>query len=875
VCLDTDWPAMERHPDGNLPGCAGPADLAYVIYTSGSTGQPKGVMIEHRSMVNSTIEQARVIDGRPDTRVLQFSSFSFDGWAYEMMMAFGAGGRLCLAPRVDLLPGPELVRLMRDQAITTVLLPASALAVLPYADLPALECLNVTGEACQADVVARWAPGRRLLNVYGPTEVTCWCTHAVYTGPVDRVHIGRPMANAEVYVLDEGREVVPIGVVGELYIGGAGLARGYWRREALTAERFVAHPFRAGARVYRTGDLARYRADGTVEFVGRRDHQVKLRGYRIELGEIEATLRAQPAVQEAVVLCREDQPGDRRLVAYVVGARDGAGAEAGQVAQWQAVFDETQRATAAGDPTFNVVGWNSSYTGLPIPAAEMREWVEATVARLAARRPRRVLEVGCGTGLLLWRLAADCEAYWGTDFSAVTLAGLQAAVTAAGWAQVRLLAQAADETARLGAATFDLVVLNSVVQYFPSAAYLERVLRGLVPHVAPGGAIFVGDVRSLPLLGALQADVELTQAAATEPAAAVRARVARRAAQEQELVLAPAFFDAWAATEAAIGGVEIALKRGTARNELTPYRYDVWLHVGARARGAAVAWETWPPAGLTADSWEERLRPGTGARALAGIPNARVQGAVRAAACLAAPDGPATAAAIRAAAAAASAAAVDPEAVAQRAAAAGYTAHLQWAPDAPDAFDLVLLERDAATLPPRRAAAPAAGTALANDPGAGRAARTLGPALRRHLQQRLPDYMVPATILHLAALPLTPNGKVDRAALPSPDPLALARDRTFVAPRSPLEEAIAKAWSELLGRPQISVHDNFFGELGGHSLLATQVCSRLRDTFDVEVSLRSFFESPTIADLAHVIEDALLSDIEQLSDDEVRRLSGE
>jgi hypothetical protein len=239
-----------------------------------------------------------------------------------------------------------------------------------------------------------------------------------------------------------------------------------------------------------------------------------------------------------------------------------------------------------------------------------------------------------------------------------------------------------------------------------------------------------------------------------------------------------------------------------------------------------------------------------------------VQGAVRAAACLAAPDGPATAAAIRAAAAAASAAAVDPEAVAQRAAAAGYTAHLQWAPDAPDAFDLVLLERDAATLPPRRAAAPAAGTALANDPGAGRAARTLGPALRRHLQQRLPDYMVPATILHLAALPLTPNGKVDRAALPSPDPLALARDRTFVAPRSPLEEQLSRIWSDVLGVAPVSVHDNFFTVLGGHSLLGAQLISRIRAAMAVELPLFRLFESPTIAELAvHVAESLNTRDV--------------
>src|SRR5690606_2485310 len=247
---------------------------------------PKGVMIEHRSLINATLEQARLIDGQPDSKVLQFSSFSFDGWVYEMMMAFGAGAELCLAPRDALLPGPELVALLRDKGITTVLLPPSALAVLPMSELPALRCLTVAGEPCPAELAARWVTGRRLHNVYGPTEVTCWCTQACFTEPPDVVHIGRPMANAEIYILDSHGQPVPTGVPGELHVGGAGLARGYLSLPALARERFIPNPFRddPAARLYRTGDLARYRADGTIEFLGRLDHQIKLRAYRIELG---------------------------------------------------------------------------------------------------------------------------------------------------------------------------------------------------------------------------------------------------------------------------------------------------------------------------------------------------------------------------------------------------------------------------------------------------------------------------------------------------------------------------------------------------------------------------------------------------------------
>jgi amino acid adenylation domain-containing protein len=320
VTLDTEWPEIAAYPTANRPAGATPSNLAYVIYTSGSTGTPKGVMIEHRGLCNATVEQARVFGVGAQGRVLQFSSFSFDGWVYELMMAFGAGARLCMAGRDDLVPGPGLLRLFRDRQITMVLLPPSALAVLPPADLPLLQNLHVAGEACPPQLLSRWAPGRRFVDVYGPTEGTCWCTAAEYNGPVDRVHIGRPMANAELYILDAYRNPVPIGVVGELYLGGVGLARGYLNCPELTEQRFVPHPFnpKPGARLYTTGDLARHLSDGTIEFLGRRDHQVKLRGFRVELGEVETALAATAGVREAAVLCREDTPGDKRLVAYVV-----------------------------------------------------------------------------------------------------------------------------------------------------------------------------------------------------------------------------------------------------------------------------------------------------------------------------------------------------------------------------------------------------------------------------------------------------------------------------------------------------------------------------------------------------------------------------
>jgi amino acid adenylation domain-containing protein len=318
----TDASAWSHRPETNPErGVLAPEHPAYVIYTSGSTGRPKGVLVPHRGLCNVAAAQQRALGVGPDDRVLQFASLSFDAAAFELVMALASGAALCVASRDELLPGPGLLALLRRHAVTVLTLPPSALAALPAGDLPALRTITTAGEALPPELVERWGARHRLWNLYGPTEATIWSTAAECADPARKPDIGAPIANVRAYVLDAAREPLPVGVPGELYVGGAGVARGYLGRPGLTAERFVPDPFggEAGARLYRTGDRVRWLADGTLDFLGRVDHQVKVRGYRIELGEIEARLAEHPAVREAVVVAREDEPGDRRLVAYVAG----------------------------------------------------------------------------------------------------------------------------------------------------------------------------------------------------------------------------------------------------------------------------------------------------------------------------------------------------------------------------------------------------------------------------------------------------------------------------------------------------------------------------------------------------------------------------
>ncbi|MCP4660532.1 MAG: amino acid adenylation domain-containing protein, partial [bacterium] len=903
VSLDSEAAAIGRHPAGNPPPSVSGDSLAYAIYTSGSTGRPKGVAVPQQA-VSRLVLGSDFVRLTPRDRVAQASNASFDAATFEIWGALLNGACLVGVPKQVALSAPELGRRLREQRITALFVTTALFNQLAREAPEVFSTVRHVlfgGEAVDPGPVRELLAGKppqgrfpgRLLHVYGPTESTTFTTwHRVREVPPEAhtIPIGRAVANTRIHVLEPSGLPAPVGIAGELVIGGEGLARGYLGRPQLTAEKFVPDGRTPSGRLYRTGDLVRQRPDGTIEFLDRLDHQVKIRGFRIELGEIEAILGEHPAVRESVVLARKDAegrtPGPTRLVAYVVRDPDYPGPEAPgtpgaapegewrseQVSEWGMVFDDIyRREPTEPDPSFNIVGWDSSYTGEPLPAQDMREWLEDTVGRILSLEPCRVLEIGCGTGMLLWRIAPRCEQYVGTDISPEALSLLReqlAGPDGGRLPQVRLEQRPADSFEGLAADSLDTVILNSVVQYFPSVDYLAEVLAGAVEAVRPGGAVFVGDVRSQPLNEAFHAAVELFKAPAELPSAELRRRVATGLLEENELVVDPAFFLTLDRHLPKLSRVEIHPKWGRAHNELTAFRYQVVLHVGTDAGGEEeIAWSDWRREALSLPAVRDLLRHDAPATlALKNVPNPRVARAAAVARLVREGDGPATAGELREQLAAAVgpgavAAGIDPEDFRALAEGIPYEVELGWARPGVDGAYEVVFRRRSPGRPGVRKPLPALRglpvhvpwSRCANNPLQGKFARKAVPELRRFLSGKLPDYMVPAAFVLLDAFPLTPNAKVDRSALPAPELARPELGEAFLAPRTPREEQLAAIWAEVLGVDQVGVDDDFFA-LGGHSLLATQVVSRVRNVMGVELPLRALFESPTVGSLGERIE---------------------
>jgi amino acid adenylation domain-containing protein len=883
ICLDTAWEIISRQDSSNPHSGVQPDNLSYVIYTSGSTGQPKGVKIIHRSLVNLITSMSREPGLTNVDRFLAITTICFDIHTLEIYLPLIVGASIIVVSRDVAMDGSRLAMQIVESNITTMQATPATWRILLTSDWPGNRNMKAIcgGEALSRELALRLlAKVGRLWNQYGPTETTVYST--IFEVKPDRSYlnedeaepIGRPISNTQIYILDEHLQPLSIGAVGEMYIGGDGVADGYINRPELDAASFRSNPFQPNSRIYKTGDLASYLPDGNIKYLGRIDNQVKIRGFRIELGEIENALDYHSRVEQSVVMAREDRQNEKKIVAYVVPKSnvqdlltvlpDGQSAlEAySDLEQWEQIYDNAYTTTAPiEDATFNIGIWNSSYTGQPIPAIEMREWVECIVTRIQELNPRHVLEIGCGTGLLLFRIAPGCSSYCGTDISKKGLDYIQDqfALLPGDWSQVYLNHQAAHEFTAIDSKAFDVVVINSVVQYFPNIDYLIKVLKEAVQVLIPGGSIFVGDVQSLPLLTAFHTSIQLHQSPADLPLVKLRRLIQKNIQFNQELVVDSAFFEALSENSPQIGDVKIQLKRGYAHNEMTKFRYDVVIQKEAKNSTANYSRSDWQQNHLTVIAIVQLLqqKPVAG-YIIENVPNARLREEVRLVEILSSTSDLTTVGELRSYLKENPAElGIEPEIWWGLSDSLPYSIEVTWSPNSLDCYDVTFRHQEIVALFTtvdnyQSTAVVRQWNTYGNNPAFGKDSINLVSELRTFLQERLPDYMVPNAVVVLAELPLTLSGKVDRRALPVPEIERSQLNTAYIKPQNETEEIIATVWQEILKLDKVGIKDNFF-EVGGDSLLMAQLSSKLAAALQKQLSIVELFQYPTIQSLSQYL----------------------
>jgi len=842
----------------NPPRSAKAQHLAYIIYTSGSTGQPKGAMVTHDALVNYAQAMAHRLPLQASDRILQFASLGFDVMVEELFPTWVSGASVVL-PTVSAqeLAG-DLSRFIAQDQITGLELPTAGwhawvqqLSAVSKAGPP--ECLRfviVGGERASMEDVRAWHQwDAELIHVYGVTEATV--TTTVHRGTLvdsQEYPLGGPVANAEVYVLDERLGLVPVGVAGELYIGGVALGRGYLRRPGLTAERFVPHPFskEKGMRLYRTGDLVRWREDGELEYVGRIDEQVKVRGYRVELGEIEAVLRDHASVNEALVVVHEDH-NEKELVAYVV--------------------PRSAHPSTNGDNRIETIELWPSHGEYPIYDemlyyAMVRDERRNSLYRAALNRlvkDKTVVEIGTGSEALLSKycVQAGAEKVYALEILEESYQKARANIERAGMQdRISLIKGDALEVELPEQAEACVSELIGTIGSSEGAVQILNQARRLLK---PGGIMI--PQRCVTLLSAAMLPEEIvTHPQLSELGAYYAEKVFDEVGRRFDLRVCIKNFPRTHLLSSRGVFEELDFRshmETEQRHEVTLKieqhgTFDgflLWINLYVEAEGERIdSLEdecSWLPMYVPAFDTGVEVEAGDVIEVECGSqlsddgvhPDYWIRGRLRRA----------SGEEIK----------IDcelPHHENGRERRSFYRALY----DEPNKF----VERHSPVKP--------------EEP-------LMGGVLREFVQQRLPAYMVPSRYVVLERFPLNAHGKVERRALPAPERVRAETGVEYVAPKTPLEETVASIWAEVLRVDRVGVKDSFFA-LGGHSLLAMQVTSRVREALELDVPLRALFEHRTLesyalAILQNQIEDGddadlseLLRELDGLSDEHVRVL---
>lgn len=838
-----------------------PEDLAYIAFTSGSTGKVKGVKISHAAICQFAANTTRL--GFSDGQIIgQISSLGFDASLYEIWMSLLNGGCVAIIHKEIVLDPDKFYKITRAWSIKACFFTVALFQ--KYCELKpelfsSFETVIFGGDKIDLVKLRNYLknscikPGN-LLNGYGPTEATTFAT--IY--PVDftisyedEVHlpIGKPLDYAEVYVLDQFQNMQPIGVPGEIYIGGDGLSSGYLNDEELTSKVFIHSPF-SNSRLYKTGDLGYWNASGNLVFISRLDSQVKIRGYRIYPVEIEEHINQIMGVSQSAVIALKEEHQDK-LIAFVEPLAKDLIDKSTYLKLWHTVYENLYAGLKQKTDKEDYIGWKSSYTNKAIPLEEMDEWVNLTLSNIRHLNARRILEVGIGTGLLAKKLLNNTELYVGIDYSAEVISYLQNTLVKE-YNHLHLFCLSALDIDEIPFKDFDLIIINSVSQYFPSIDDMKSVIdRAITKLNQVAGVIFIGDIRNYDLVYEFHTSILLERLSSETKAIDFKSKLETSVRQEYELLISPSFFLEIFEKNTNLQDVQILLKPGRYNNEMNCYRFDVLLSTYKIHNRQDIKWLDWCKSPVLLDAIQNRIQKDfPKCIAIKNIYNQKLIKNHEALIELQKLDPQSPVNFLKDI--NISKKSIDPYALFLLCqnfnyALQIYCSYLPWE------YDAILVNENHLGSKGhfRKATYSFQNHSVANSP----AHITLSSEIiRKQLEESLASYMVPTQIFLIEKLPLTKTGKIDRNALYQKvnEQQVKAQSENITNSKSKIEAKLIKIWREVLKIDQINSEDNFF-ELGGDSIISIHMIAKAKQE-GISIRPKQIFRYQTIKELAEQVK---------------------
>lgn len=833
-----------------------PEQLAYNLYTSGSSGKPKGVMISHRNLLNFILSMKEKPGIEPEDKLLSVTTISFDIFGLELFLPLVAGATAIIAETEEIKDINKLVNLINNVNIMQATPSLWKLLIdSQWTGNNKLKILCGGEEMPKSFGNKLLHYGKEVWNMYGPTETTIWSSIYKVPEPIEHITIGKPIFNTHIYILNNELNLCPIGIPGEIHIGGEGVGLGYYNNKDLTSKKFIHNPFNTSKTLFKTGDIGLLLQDGNIKYLGRKDNQVKINGNRIELGEIESIILEHPLIKNSLVDLWKIDDNSKKLISYITIDNSNLELfneriEKKHVENWEKAYTSIVYSNSNLNNSFSYQSfnqWKSSYSNEKIPFNEMKNWLDNTVNRVLINNPKNVLEIGCGEGNILKAIIQHIHSYCGCDISSRIISNLSEVVDSTSYKnKITLFHSSADNLTFAKNKLFDCIIINSVVQYFPSANYLLNVINEAISLLSEEGIVYIGDVRDERLLKTFHSSVQFKKASQSTKISTLRDKILNAINNENELLLSPDFFNNLIHFYPEISSIQTLSKEENNSNEISKFRYDVIIKKSTQI--ISNTHETFSYYNHSLEFILEHLNNSNDKIILyEDIPNKSLLDDLSIVNDIDSLDP-----------------SKEVRHISLNRQKIGFSpSDLYSLRD--DNFDVIVIPKSIKNLSlvigPKNSLKHFKTTTSSTS-------NTLKEVVNQHsrdnynqmiideltsfISKKVPYFMIPNKWLIVDNLPLLPNGKIDRKKLPKPTTHQLVSKQEFLEPQTHIEIKIANIIKSVLKIDRISVYDNIF-DLGADSLSSILILIKLNKAFNKNITINELIIKPTIFHISSII----------------------